>query len=180
MATKSEMNLSKSLQPQFAVAVTAEGGGFEPPWRISEPSALAPRRDKPLCQPSRRAVASAVKEGEGFEPPRLESPPVFETGALPVQPTLRCSEPNKWTPEGIEPSFPGCRPGVFPLDDGPFDSLCSLRAGPSTQFARSGRTHTLMSREGIEPSASAFGEPRSDPIELPQPTSWSRQDSNLH
>src|SRR4051812_13638119 len=22
-------------------------------------------------------------------------------------------------PEGVEPSFPGCKPGVFPLDDGP-------------------------------------------------------------
>lgn len=94
MATKSEMNLSKSVQPHFTAAFTAEGGGFEPPRHIAAPSALATRRDQPLCQPSGSAVVGAVKEGEGFEPPGLESPPVFETGALPVQPTLRRSEPS--------------------------------------------------------------------------------------
>src|SRR5579871_425955 len=32
---------------------------------------------------------------------------------------------HQWTPEGIEPSFTGCKPGVFPLDDGPmFHSRC--------------------------------------------------------
>ena len=42
--------------------------------------------------------------------------------------------------EGVEPSFPGCRPGVFPLDDSPnFSAL----------------------RDGFEPSSSAFGGPRS-------------------
>ena len=65
----------------------------------------------------------------------------------------------QWTPEGIEPSLAGCKPVVFPLDDGPIS--------------------TFMLREGVEPSASAFGGPRSDPIELPQ-REWSRQDSNLH
>src|SRR5689334_20247781 len=54
----------------------------------------------------------------------------------------------KWTPEGIEPSFPGCKPGVFPLDDGPIVFF--------------------MLREGFEPSAPAFGGPCSDPVELPQ------------
>lgn len=46
----------------------------------------------------------------------------FEADALPFgQPSDR----SKWTPEGIEPSFPGCKPGVFPLDDGPiFNSCC--------------------------------------------------------
>ena len=40
----------------------------------------------------------------------------------------------------------------------------------------------FMSREGIEPSTSAFGEPRSGPVELPQRIvlQWSKQDSNLH
>jgi hypothetical protein len=158
MATKSEMNLSKSVQPQIAVAFTAEGGGFEPPWRISEPSALATRRDKPLCQPSRRAVAGAIKEGEGFEPPRLESPPVFETGALPVQPTLRHPEPSK------------------------SDELLLINHLNFWSFALlvQGEPIALMLREGLEPSASAFGEPRSDPFELPQPLSWFRQESTLH
>jgi hypothetical protein len=29
---------------------------------------------------------------------------------------------SQWTPEGFEPSCPGCKPGVLPLDDGP--SIC--------------------------------------------------------
>lgn len=51
-------------------------------------------------------------------------------------------------------------------------SLGSLRS--------SARDAVPMLREGIEPSASAFGGPRSDPVELPQRPGWFRQDSNLH
>jgi hypothetical protein len=46
----------------------------------------------------------------------------------------------QWTAEGIEPSLSGCRPDVFPLDDGPVVS-----------FSR-----TVL-REGFEPSSSGFG-----------------------
>jgi hypothetical protein len=80
--------------------------------------------------------------------------PVFETGALPVRRTLRFSRsrmmnPNRysslprfapsrepdhpeprrcqWIPEGLEPSFPGCKPGVLPLDDGPFTAAGRAR-----------------------------------------------------
>src|SRR5260221_14269147 len=35
-----------------------------------------------------------------------------------------CVSPQ-WTPVGVEPTFPGCRPGVLPLDDGPVFS-CSV------------------------------------------------------
>ena len=31
--------------------------------------------------------------------------------------------PEDWIPEGLEPSSPGCKPGVLPLDDGP---VCSF------------------------------------------------------
>ena len=65
---------------------------------------------------------------------------------------LEASEIFRWTPVGVEPTFPGCRPGVLPLDDGPVGAC--------------GCQRTL--REGVEPSASAFGGPRSDPVELPQ------------
>ena len=34
-------------------------------------------------------ISITSEEGEGFEPSRPEGLPVFETGALPVQPTLR-------------------------------------------------------------------------------------------
>jgi hypothetical protein len=51
---------------------------------------------------------------------------------------------SHWTPEGVEPSFPGCRPGVLPLDDGPIDSLCSLRAGP--KLPRCGKGSNLQPR----------------------------------
>ena len=46
---------------------------------------------------------------------------------------------NQWIPEGVEPSSPGCRPGIFPLDDGPELSQAL--------------------REGFEPSPAAFGGP---------------------
>lgn len=49
----------KEPSTQVTLAFGAEGGGFEPPRPISEPSALAPRRDKPLCQPSHRLAALA-------------------------------------------------------------------------------------------------------------------------
>ena len=63
----------------------------------------------------------------------------------------------QWTPEGIEPSSAGCKPAVFPLDDGP-------EVVPGDFRPR----FTAVLREGIEPSTSAFGGPRSDPVELPQ------------
>jgi hypothetical protein len=64
---------------------SAEGGGFEPPSALSHGSALALRRDRPLCQPSRTSA-----EGERFElPGHFRAVPVFETGALPVRLTLR-------------------------------------------------------------------------------------------
>lgn len=47
---------------------------------------------------------------------------------------------HSWIPEGLEPSSPGCKPSVFPVGR---------------------RTHTRVLREGFEPSASAFGGPRS-------------------
>jgi hypothetical protein len=86
--------LSKNISDWTAQSgFPAEGEGFEPSRPICESSALAPRRIQPLCQPSGRAVGGAFKEGEGFEPPRPRwVTPVFETGALAVQPTLRCSE----------------------------------------------------------------------------------------
>jgi hypothetical protein len=55
---------------------------------------------------------------------------------------------NQWTPEGIEPSFPGCKPGVFPLDDGPM-FLCHV-AGRIRTFSPGLRRAVLV------------------PVELPQ------------
>src|SRR5580693_7557010 len=61
-------------------------------------------------------------------------------------------------------------------------SLSIRRQAHSARFVRSGQAQFfLTSREGVEPSPSAFGETCSDPIELPQQKlQWFRQDSNLH
>jgi hypothetical protein len=180
--------------------VGTEGEGFEPSRPQMEPSALAPRRNQPLCQPSdiaRRPPRPAAKkilkkssrtvdrsgaaalvllfncpaapllcfgftetEGEGVEPPRPEGHARFRDECL-----SRSANPpsSSWTPEGIEPSFPGCRPGVFPLDDAPVRLASLAHGGPFTQLdactERAKRVEVL--REGLEPSPSAFGEPRS-------------------
>ena len=75
-------------------SLAAEGRGFEPLARLSAGAALAPRCNKPLCQPSdappRRSSRDAEEEGEGLEPPRPRAAtPAFEAGALPVRLTLR-------------------------------------------------------------------------------------------
>ena len=45
----------------------------------------------------------------------------------------------QWTGRGIEPRSPGCRPGIFPLDEPPM-SLAEVRPGiePSLPLYRSG------------------------------------------
>ena len=50
----------------------------------------------------------------GVEP----GPPRSKRGMISVSP-LSCSIKGKWTGRGIEPRSPGCRPGVFPLDQPP-------------------------------------------------------------
>src|SRR5206468_996894 len=52
---------------------------------------------------------------------------------------------SHWTPEGVEPSFPGCRPGVFPLDDGPV----SLRTAGCGHIAGRDRTFSLGLRRAV-------------------------------
>ena len=50
----------------------------------------------------------------GLEP----GTPRSKRGMISVSP-LSCSIKGKWTGRGIEPRSPGCRPGVFPLDQPP-------------------------------------------------------------
>jgi hypothetical protein len=130
---------------------------------FAEPSALAPRRIEPLCQSSglarrpplsrRRALKRRVRESNPQDP---KVTLVFETSALAVRPTLLI-----WTAEGIEPSFPGCRPGVFPLDDAPFSFHIAGRARTFTLGLRRAALFRLSYRNTLH-------------------NMWSRQDSNLH
>lgn len=66
---------------------------------------------------------------------------------------------TKWTTEGVEPSFPGCRPGVLPLDDAPNISL-HTNLFSSYVFSCRGKGSNLQPR----PSESRA----LIPIELPQ------------
>jgi hypothetical protein len=48
--------------------------------------------------------------------------PGIEPGPRPSQGRVMSVSPSKqqqWTVEGVEPSFAGCKPTVFPLDDTP-------------------------------------------------------------
>lgn len=64
---------------------------------------------------------------------------------------------RQWTPEGVEPSSPGCRPGVFPLDDGPRMLHAAGRSRTFTPGLRRAMLFRLSYRNAR----------------------WSRQDSNL-
>jgi len=76
------------------------------------------------------------KEGEGFEPSRPEGLPVFETGALPVQPTLRKPETS-----------------IEVADELSLMTRLLIR----TNAAGGSRTHTYAV---LETAASSFGLPR--------------------
>ena len=128
------------LSKNTALIEPAEGGGFEPP-RPLRVSALAARRLEPLGQPS--GISSA--EGEGFEPPRL-SPPVFETGALPVRLTLRC-----WSQVVSHHWMTSCTSGL--VDPGGTRTLISWvqtrgptgwTTDPSCQNSVAGRIQTFI------------------------------------
>src|SRR3954447_23273113 len=51
-------------------------------------------------------------------------------------------------PEGVEPSFPGCKPGVLPLDDGP-KVVCRRLRSHETSVAGRGRTFSLGLRRAV-------------------------------
>ncbi len=70
-----------------------------------------------------------------FQPKGLRAPGRIRTCTNLIlsqapQPLGYRSDLRSWTTEGIEPSFPGCRPGVFPLDDGPFRLAALAQGGP--------------------------------------------------
>ena len=91
----------------------------------------------------------------------LEPAPACTSSTRLCQLGYRSDVSLQWIPEGIEPSSPGCKPGVFPLDD-----------GPKLFFSVAGRIRTFI--PGLRRAVLC-------PIELPQHMScqWSRQDSNL-
>ena len=78
----------------------------------------------------------------------------------------RVSGARQWMPEGVEPSSPGCKPSVFPLDDGPVLSFSA--AGRDRTFNLGLRRAALwirlsyrnvmsVPRAGLEPAPVAGG-----------------------
>ncbi len=53
---------------------------------------------------------------EGLEPSRHGGHGLLRTACLPFH---HLAIHEQWTVEGVEPSFAGCKPTVFPLDDTP-------------------------------------------------------------
>ena len=56
-----------------------------------------------------------LAEGTGFEPVRGFPQLVFKTSAI----NRSANPPFRVDPRGIEPLFPGCKPGALPLSYGP-------------------------------------------------------------
>ena len=75
------------------------------------------------------------------------------------------SESCHWTndpevePEGIGPSFPDCRSGVLPLDDGPEARECCLTPPAIRLCIRSNFGDRMLQDEEVEPRISPTVEP---------------------
>ena len=77
-----------------------------------KPHGLANRPGEPYPATFRMSV----------DPPRIELGfPPRQGGVVPLD-----HEPIQWTGRGIEPRSPGCRPGIFPLDEPPMFSQRSV------------------------------------------------------
>lgn len=170
-----------------------EDSNLRDPFR---PSALAPRRNRPLCQLSARSrLQRRVRDSNPQGP---QPTPVFETGALPVRLTLRrrsrihlsrywmtshtslsrspsasgrtrtCTSVHlKHAPLPIGlPKHQLLSAGVEPEGFEPSSPGCKPSILPARRRPRVFSIAAL--REGFEPSSSTFGGSRSDPIELPQ------------
>ncbi len=94
------------------------------------------------------AVRKGRAEGEGFEPscPRGATSLAMRPGK-PYPATFRCCAGSlRVDSRGLEPRFPGCRPGVFPLDQPPFDATRAPRSS-----RRESNPHFLFVREASWP-----------------------------
>lgn len=138
----------------------------------------------PLCQPSgrssnvsagpRRGAASSA-EGEGFEPPGPRGLARFQDGCL-----IHFSQPSTSAlSRGRTCNNVFLRHAPLPvglpehrtrqsMDAGGNRTLISWVQTKGLPVRRRAHFQLPALREGVEPSASAFGGPRSDPVELPQ------------
>jgi hypothetical protein len=74
------------------------------------------------CYTTNTIACKAVTR-EGLEPSRRGGHGLLRTACLPFH---HLAIYEQWTVEGVEPSFAGCKPTVFPLDDTPINQ----RAAP--------------------------------------------------
>lgn len=124
------------LQPRGLASAqalqVAEGGGFEPPRPVAEPTRLATERDQPLCQPSVKwsptqesnlyalrhgflkpaclpvpPAGDEVAEGRGVEPPGQSPASGFKPDCTPPRGTFRkwcCSLDSNQDRVGLQPT----------------------------------------------------------------------------
>ena len=106
--------------------------GIEP--RLAAPkAAVLPLDESPLA------------EGEGIEPPNPLRSTVFETASSTNRtPSVLFDYADMAVRAGVEPTFSGSEPDVFPLDD----PTMAPRAGvePATRCASSNRSTTELPR----------------------------------
>ena len=99
--------------------IPAEGKGVEPSSRQAR-TALAKRPGQPYPATFR-----------SVDPPGIELG--FQTASLVSSRWTMSPFRIQWTCRGIEPRFPGCKPGVFPLDEQP---VCSFHCFAYPRYAR--------------------------------------------
>jgi hypothetical protein len=134
-------------------------------------SSLGPRRDRPLHHQGARA------EGKGFEPSfhKRETALAVRPGQPYPATFLERSMTEAVDHRGVEPRFPGCKPGVVPLDQQPIPDrivpegveppfpLCKrgvVAIGP--RDAKAEHRPTRMSQAPVSSRASRPYESRSD------------------
>jgi hypothetical protein len=79
-------------------------------------TSLGPRHDHPLHH---RGDPSGRQGIRTLKPVRAHSLAVRPGEPYPATFRITFMRKNQWTGRGVEPRFPGCKPGVFPLDQPP-------------------------------------------------------------
>src|SRR5581483_5701200 len=98
-------------------------GELNPPPRPSQGRMLA-------CYTTNTIAARAVTR-EGLEPSRHGGHGLLRTACLPFH---HLAIHEQWTVEGVEPSFAGCKPTVFPLDDTPINQWPRRESNPEPRL----------------------------------------------
>src|SRR5262245_35511883 len=108
--------ISVSPSGLHTVRHSAEGKGFEPSSRV----------ENRLSRAARPTISGYLP----FPATHGDSgPELRHARAVSARWTMSPSRKCQWTGRGVEPRSPGCKPGIFPLDEPPILVLREVRPG---------------------------------------------------